>query len=124
MFIFPEDDSQAIHFGDHVRLHPALTTPEDRTYAVGDVIECLGEEMIPGIRNEVFAIILPFLVLYFRISSIILVIEHVLPAIYRTTGFLFIVACCLTISSSTQLCRLLVHKHFSRWNVLQHLTLG
>ena len=55
MFIFPEDDSQAIHFGDHVRLHPALTTPEDRTYAVGDVIECLGEEMIPGIRNEVFA---------------------------------------------------------------------
>ncbi|KAL1823865.1 hypothetical protein ACET3Z_010643 [Daucus carota] len=60
VFIFPEDDSQAIHFGDHVRLHPALTTPEDRTYAVGDVIECLGEEMIPGIRNELYPVMSSF----------------------------------------------------------------
>lgn len=30
-----------------------LSTPEDRTEAVADVVKCLAEEFIPGIRNEV-----------------------------------------------------------------------
>lgn len=76
VFIFPDDDSQAIHFGDHVSLHSRLSTPEDRTNAVGDVIKCLGEELIPGIRNEVFVIIFPLSVLYFTISSILPVIQQ------------------------------------------------
>ncbi|KAJ0985603.1 hypothetical protein J5N97_003959 [Dioscorea zingiberensis] len=38
---------------DHgcVTLHASLSTPEERTRAIGGVIECLGE-LIPGIRNE------------------------------------------------------------------------
>lgn len=82
VFIFPDDDSQASHFGDHVRLHSTLSTREDRTSAVGDVIKCLGEELIPGIRNEVFIIILPFSVFIFHNLSILLVIQHIPLAIY------------------------------------------
>lgn len=36
-----------------VTLHSSLGTPEDRTKAVGEVVKSLGEELIPGIRNEV-----------------------------------------------------------------------
>lgn len=49
MFTFPRDDS--------VQLHESLKTPEDRTDAVGDVVKCLGEEVIPGTRNEVLLVI-------------------------------------------------------------------
>lgn len=83
VFIFPDKDSQAIRFGDHVRLHPTLSTHEDRTNAVRDVIKCLGEELIPGIRNEVFIIILPYSVSYFTISSMLMVIQHMPLAIYQ-----------------------------------------
>jgi len=50
MFVFPNDGSP---FGHCVSLHPLLKTAEERTSAVGYVIEHLGEEHIPGIRNEV-----------------------------------------------------------------------
>jgi hypothetical protein len=40
-----------------VTFHPMLSTPEDRTSAVGDVVKRLGEELIPGIRNEVLVMI-------------------------------------------------------------------
>lgn len=53
VFIFPEDNMSKGCFGDHITLHPALKTPDDRTRALGDVVKCLGEELIPGIRNEV-----------------------------------------------------------------------
>ncbi|KAK4430760.1 Nudix hydrolase 20, chloroplastic [Sesamum alatum] len=33
-----------------------LSTSEDRTKAVGDVINCLGEELIPGIRDELYPV--------------------------------------------------------------------
>lgn len=57
MFIFPQDNSYGGRIGGHVTLHPMLRTPEDRTNAVGDVVKCLGEELIPGIRNEVLVVI-------------------------------------------------------------------
>lgn len=53
-FIFPEGTSYGLNFGYHLALHNRLGTYEDRTRAVGDAIKCLGEELIPGIRNEVF----------------------------------------------------------------------
>lgn len=53
MFMFPQDASYGGNFGWHVTLHPELSTPEDRTKALGHVIESLGEKHIPGIRNEV-----------------------------------------------------------------------
>lgn len=58
MFIFPQDNSYGGCIGGHVTLHPMLRTPDDRTNAVGDVVKCLGEELIPGIRNEVLVVIL------------------------------------------------------------------
>lgn len=48
VFTFPRDDS--------VQLHESLKTPEDRTDAVGDVVKCLGEEVIPGTRNELYPV--------------------------------------------------------------------
>ncbi|XP_073289434.1 nudix hydrolase 20, chloroplastic-like isoform X4 [Primulina huaijiensis] len=54
-FTFPENTSYGLHFGYHIALHTKLSTYKDRTIAVGDVIKCLGEELIPGIRNEVSA---------------------------------------------------------------------
>ncbi|KAK9715300.1 hypothetical protein RND81_06G155800 [Saponaria officinalis] len=56
VFLFPHDDSNNSHFGWHVTLHPSLKTPADRTSVVAGVINCLGEEVIPGIRNELFPV--------------------------------------------------------------------
>ncbi|KAF5482071.1 hypothetical protein F2P56_002667 [Juglans regia] len=56
VFIFPRDDSYGGRIGAHVTLHPMLGKPEDRTGAVGDVVKCLGEELIPGIRNELYPV--------------------------------------------------------------------
>ncbi|XP_034699453.1 nudix hydrolase 20, chloroplastic-like isoform X2 [Vitis riparia] len=42
VFIFTQDNS-------HIMLHPVLRTPNERTRAVGDVVKCLGEELIPAI---------------------------------------------------------------------------
>ena len=53
VFIFKRDSSPSNQFGRLVSLHPLLKTPEDRTIAVGQVVKCLGEELIPDIRNEV-----------------------------------------------------------------------
>jgi hypothetical protein len=54
VFVFTNDGGP---FGDCVSLHPLLKTAEERTSAIGYVIEHLGEEHIPGIRNEVLVII-------------------------------------------------------------------
>ncbi|KAK9269088.1 hypothetical protein L1049_000856 [Liquidambar formosana] len=56
VFIFPQDNSNGSRFIGYVTLHPMLKTPEDRTIAVGDVVRCLGEELIPGIRNELYPV--------------------------------------------------------------------
>ncbi|XP_062010618.1 nudix hydrolase 20, chloroplastic-like [Rosa rugosa] len=39
-----------------VTLHSSLSSPEDRTRAVGDVVKSLEEELIPGIRNEFYPV--------------------------------------------------------------------
>ncbi|EYU23043.1 hypothetical protein ABFS82_11G047300 [Erythranthe guttata] len=56
VFAFPEDPSYGGNFGCHVALHPLLSAPEDRTEAVGHVVKCLGEDVIPGIRNELYPV--------------------------------------------------------------------
>ncbi|XP_052182167.1 nudix hydrolase 20, chloroplastic-like isoform X2 [Diospyros lotus] len=56
VFIFPTNNSYNNHFGNHVTLHPALRTHEEKTRAVADVVKCLGEEIIPGIRNELYPV--------------------------------------------------------------------
>ena len=53
VFIFFQNNSYGNHADTHVTLRPTLATPEERTRAVADVVKCLGEELIPGIRNEV-----------------------------------------------------------------------
>lgn len=52
VFIFPQDNTYGSHFGCYCTLHPNLSTPNDRTKAVANVVKSLGE-LIPGIRNEV-----------------------------------------------------------------------
>ncbi|KZV29594.1 nudix hydrolase 20, chloroplastic-like [Dorcoceras hygrometricum] len=59
-FIFPEDTSYGGNFGYHLALHTRLNTYEDRTVAVANAIKCLGEEHIPGIRNELYPVISSF----------------------------------------------------------------
>ncbi|XP_023530783.1 nudix hydrolase 20, chloroplastic-like [Cucurbita pepo subsp. pepo] len=54
VFTFPRDDS--VRVGACLSLHESLKTPEDRTHAVGNVVKCLGEEIIPGIRNEMYPV--------------------------------------------------------------------
>ncbi|XP_008463363.1 nudix hydrolase 20, chloroplastic-like isoform X2 [Cucumis melo] len=54
VFTFSQDDS--VKVGACLTLHESLKTPEDRTRAVGDVVKCLGEEVIPGTRNEVYGV--------------------------------------------------------------------
>ncbi|XP_028804955.1 nudix hydrolase 20, chloroplastic-like isoform X1 [Neltuma alba] len=56
VFIFPRDKLYGSPFDDYVSLHPILKTPEQRTIAVGNVVKCLGEEWVPGIRNELFPV--------------------------------------------------------------------
>ncbi|OUZ99705.1 NUDIX hydrolase domain [Macleaya cordata] len=60
VFTFPEDNLFSSHAngggGGYVTLHQSLKSPEDRTRAVADVIMCLGEGVIPGIRNELYPV--------------------------------------------------------------------
>ncbi|KAI4350884.1 hypothetical protein L6164_005291 [Bauhinia variegata] len=56
VFIFPKDKFYGAHFDYYVSLHPTLKTPEERTSAVGNVVKSLGEEWIPGIRNELYPV--------------------------------------------------------------------
>ncbi|XP_015160571.1 nudix hydrolase 20, chloroplastic-like isoform X2 [Solanum tuberosum] len=55
VFIFPQDNTYGSHFGCYCTLHPNLSTPNDRTKAVANVVKSLGE-LIPGIRNELFPV--------------------------------------------------------------------
>ncbi|PKI69045.1 hypothetical protein CRG98_010514, partial [Punica granatum] len=56
VFVFPRDGSYESGFGYHVGLSPSLRTPEDKTKAVARVVECLGDALIPGIRNELYPV--------------------------------------------------------------------
>uniref|UniRef100_A0A803MQ49 DUF4743 domain-containing protein n=1 Tax=Chenopodium quinoa TaxID=63459 RepID=A0A803MQ49_CHEQI len=47
VFLFPQDVLHNGHFDWYITLHPELKSPEDRTSAVANVINCLGEELIP-----------------------------------------------------------------------------
>ncbi|KAL4571554.1 hypothetical protein LXL04_018315 [Taraxacum kok-saghyz] len=55
VFTFIKGDSYGSQSG-HVTLQSALKTPEHRTEALENVIESLGEEVIPGIRNELYPV--------------------------------------------------------------------
>ena len=57
VFVFPIDKNNGGPYGDFVSLHPTLKTADERTSAVGYVVERLGEEQIPGIRDEVLIMI-------------------------------------------------------------------
>nr|XP_043619307.1 nudix hydrolase 20, chloroplastic-like [Erigeron canadensis] len=50
-----KDDTYGSQLG-HVTLHSALRTPESRTKALENVVKCLGEGVIPGIRNELYPV--------------------------------------------------------------------
>ncbi|KAK3431135.1 nudix hydrolase 20, chloroplastic [Eucalyptus grandis] len=56
VFTFDRDSLNGSRFGGCVGLHPLLGTPEDRTEAVVRVVKCLGQELIPGIRNELYPV--------------------------------------------------------------------
>ncbi|KAL2927347.1 Nudix hydrolase 20 chloroplastic [Bienertia sinuspersici] len=56
VFSFPQDILHNVNFDWHITLRPTLQSPEDRTSAVANVIKCLGEELIPGIRNELYPV--------------------------------------------------------------------
>ncbi|KAJ4953700.1 hypothetical protein NE237_030532 [Protea cynaroides] len=56
VFVFGEDNPYGSHCRGYATLHPLLGSPEDRTKAVGYVIRCLGEQLIPGIRNELYPV--------------------------------------------------------------------
>ncbi|KAK9141864.1 hypothetical protein Syun_011264 [Stephania yunnanensis] len=51
VFVLEEDDDDRC-----VSLCGSLASPEERTDAVGEVIERLGEGVIPGIRNELYPV--------------------------------------------------------------------
>ncbi|KAL7587130.1 nudix hydrolase 20, chloroplastic [Lactuca sativa] len=55
VFTYIKGDSYGSQSG-HVTLQSALKTPEHRTEALGNVVKCLGEEVIPGIRNELYPV--------------------------------------------------------------------
>lgn len=56
VFTFLPDNSNGGFRSGAVTLHSSLGTPEDRTRAVGEVVKSLGEELIPGIRNELYPV--------------------------------------------------------------------
>lgn len=56
VIILLDDTSYGGNFGCYITLHPKIRTIEDRTRALEDVIKCLGEELVPGIRNELFPV--------------------------------------------------------------------
>ncbi|RDX66952.1 Nudix hydrolase 20, chloroplastic, partial [Mucuna pruriens] len=56
VFVFPKGKYNGGPYDDFVSLHPMLKTAEERTSAVGYVVERLGEERIPGLRNELYPV--------------------------------------------------------------------
>ncbi|KAG5059598.1 hypothetical protein JHK87_000627 [Glycine soja] len=63
--------------GDFVSLHPTLKIAEERISAVGYVVERLGEEKIPGIRNELYPVTSSFS------APILFSLEHVAAPYFR-----------------------------------------
>ncbi|XP_038698447.1 nudix hydrolase 20, chloroplastic-like [Tripterygium wilfordii] len=55
VFVLPQREGNS-KIGNHVTLNPELKSPDDRTRAVGEVIKSLGEDIIPGIRNELYPV--------------------------------------------------------------------
>ncbi|KAJ9548922.1 hypothetical protein OSB04_021465 [Centaurea solstitialis] len=55
VFTCIKDNTYGSQYG-HVTLQSALKTPQSRTEALGNVVKCLGEEVIPGIRNELYPV--------------------------------------------------------------------
>ncbi|KAI7742393.1 hypothetical protein M8C21_033279 [Ambrosia artemisiifolia] len=55
VFTIMKDDTHDTQSG-HVTLQSALKTPESRTEALGNVVKCLGEDVFPGIRNELYPV--------------------------------------------------------------------
>ncbi|KAK9055069.1 hypothetical protein SSX86_026149 [Deinandra increscens subsp. villosa] len=55
VFTIMKDNAHETQSG-HVTLQSALKTPESRTEALGNVVKCLGEEVFPGIRNELYPV--------------------------------------------------------------------
>ena len=84
VFIFTQDNS-------HIMLHPVLRTPNERTKAVGDVVKCLGEEVIPGIRKEVLLQITKMIILILP-SACGFVLSDVLVC---SSSDLFTSVCCV-----------------------------
>ncbi|KAI5680603.1 hypothetical protein M9H77_01830 [Catharanthus roseus] len=56
IFVFQKDNNFGGNFRYHISLHSELRTVADRTRAVADVVKSLGEELIPGIRNELYPV--------------------------------------------------------------------
>ncbi|XP_027924733.1 nudix hydrolase 20, chloroplastic-like [Vigna unguiculata] len=56
VFVFPKEKFNGGPNGDFVSLHPMLKTADERTSAVAYVVQQLGEERIPGIRNELYPV--------------------------------------------------------------------
>ncbi|XP_022894966.1 nudix hydrolase 20, chloroplastic-like isoform X1 [Olea europaea var. sylvestris] len=56
LIILPDDTSYGGKFGRYITLHPRIRTIEDRTSALEYVIKSLGEELVPGIRNELYPV--------------------------------------------------------------------
>lgn len=79
MFIFPRDKSYGSSFGCYITLHQMLKMPSDRTLAVGNVINFLGEELIPGIRNEVFLLITKSCIVFSNFLLHVLQFHQLIP---------------------------------------------
>ncbi|CAA3014052.1 nudix hydrolase 20, chloroplastic-like isoform X1 [Olea europaea subsp. europaea] len=56
VIILPDETSYGGNFGCYITLHPRIRTIEDRTSALEYVIKSLGEELVPGIRNELYPV--------------------------------------------------------------------
>ncbi|KAH7572322.1 hypothetical protein ACOSQ2_015681 [Xanthoceras sorbifolium] len=55
--VFVHSENNGSGYGSYMTLNSKLRTPDERTRAVGEVIKCLGEEeLIPGIRNELYPV--------------------------------------------------------------------
>ena len=84
VFILTQDNS-------HIMLHLVLRTPNERTKAVGDVVKCLGEEVIPGIHKEVLLQIAKMIILILP-SACGFVLSDVLVC---SSSDLFTSVCCV-----------------------------
>ncbi|KAL8152537.1 hypothetical protein V2J09_010297 [Rumex salicifolius] len=56
VFVFPQIGTSSVPSSGYVTLQAALRTSEEKTDAVGNVIRSLGEDVIPGNRNEAYGV--------------------------------------------------------------------